>query len=501
MPQYKYLTKMIKKYENEIKSKVWINVFNVSEYESNQIWEIQNQTENFEFERFGRNRRIICYSKDRESVLNKIQEINSELKVEEEEFNCLKIDKDDTNYDCEEDEDDLVENLSFVNALTVQKLAVKFSRNVKFYGVANVKVLHVNACELQSVEGIQNWKQLKEINLDQNKLKSIAQLEGLTTLEIISLWENQIENLDPLKGLINLRHLDLNANQVKNVVHLKELANLTFLDLSSNQIKDQIIQILKTMALLAKNDFHFSFFNFFKMNTVFILRRRHHSVNYVYTGPPFSLMINISLSFQTTINKKTTAFSLTKYFALSHVKPPHRISVSFFGLMEFVFEIFLLITAFGQVGDVSYLFKVQTWEQCHKLTILFAIYWGRFSLEGNLYCLLLGSFQNNPSEHNLLSDVTVKCIHPVAKLDQNVQLMQKYINLYTKVYKSIYIGSLFWYISKTSNTQQSITSITGTFQNAIFILMRSLLLQLCTQRTLYFWCQFFRCHQIISIQK
>ncbi|CAL6110259.1 Conserved_hypothetical protein [Hexamita inflata] len=30
MPQYQYFTKMIKKYENEIESKVWINIFNVS---------------------------------------------------------------------------------------------------------------------------------------------------------------------------------------------------------------------------------------------------------------------------------------------------------------------------------------------------------------------------------------------------------------------------------------------------------------------------------------
>ncbi|CAL5986406.1 Conserved_hypothetical protein [Hexamita inflata] len=33
--------------------------------------------------------------------------------------------------------------------------------------------------------------------------------------------------------------------------------------------------------------------------------------------------------------------------SLSHVTPPHRLSVSSFGLMEFVLEIFLLITAFG----------------------------------------------------------------------------------------------------------------------------------------------------------
>ncbi|CAL6057150.1 Hypothetical_protein [Hexamita inflata] len=47
---------------------------------------------------------------------------------------------------------------------------------------------------------------------------------------------------------------------------------------------------------------------------------------------------------------KTTAFLSNQISrtALSHVKPPHRISVSSFGLMEFVLKIFLLITAFEQ---------------------------------------------------------------------------------------------------------------------------------------------------------
>ncbi|CAL6107191.1 Hypothetical_protein [Hexamita inflata] len=40
------------------------------------------------------------------------------------------------------------------------------------------------------------------------------------------------------------------------------------------------------------------------------------------------------------------------------------------------------------VSVVSYLVKVQTREQCHKLVVLIAILWCRFSLEGNLYVLL-----------------------------------------------------------------------------------------------------------------
>ncbi|CAL5987946.1 Hypothetical_protein [Hexamita inflata] len=66
------------------------------------------------------------------------------------------------------------------------------------------------------------------------------------------------------------------------------------------------------------------------------------------------------------IPKKPTTFlsNQISHTALSHVTPPHRLSVSSFGLMEFVLEIFLLITAFG-------------WELRVIVLALFLI-WSRF---------------------------------------------------------------------------------------------------------------------------
>ncbi|CAL6030676.1 Leucine-rich_repeat domain superfamily [Hexamita inflata] len=46
---------------------------------------------------------------------------------------------------------------------------------VNFNGVENVKVLQVNSCELKNFNGIQNWNQLFELNLDCNKLENVTQ--------------------------------------------------------------------------------------------------------------------------------------------------------------------------------------------------------------------------------------------------------------------------------------------------------------------------------------
>ncbi|CAL6078609.1 leucine-rich_repeat domain-containing protein [Hexamita inflata] len=216
------------KYENMIQLKTWITIFDVSENDSKKIVYIQN----CERETFGRNVRISCDSKDSQTVLNKIKNINATFKVEVEEFRQLQIENDNE-----------LEDLSFVNEFNIQKLVVESCKNVTFYGVANVKVLHAYNCGIQSIEGIQNWNQLLELNLYNNKLESVAQLENLTQLKVLNLGllpfsKNQIQNVEPLKGLVNLTNLDLSENQIQNVEPLRGLVNLTSLDLSSNQIEN-----------------------------------------------------------------------------------------------------------------------------------------------------------------------------------------------------------------------------------------------------------------------
>ncbi|CAL6078786.1 Hypothetical_protein [Hexamita inflata] len=85
------------------------------------------------------------------------------------------------------------------------------------------------------------------------------------------------------------------------------------------------------------------------------IKERHHTVNinYVYTGHPFSLIITFPFLSKPMITMKPTTFLSNQKArtALSHVTPPHRLSVSSFGLMEFVLEIFLLTLLVEQGCD------------------------------------------------------------------------------------------------------------------------------------------------------
>ncbi|CAL6030665.1 leucine-rich_repeat domain-containing protein [Hexamita inflata] len=225
-PQYQYAVK-IQNYQNMVKIRTWITVFNVSFFESDQIYNLAIYIENCEVEEFGRNLRFECDSEKRETVQNAIREINPQLKLEVEEFRYLKIENDDE-----------LENLSFVNAFNVHKLCLKRCKNVKFLGVANVKVLQVNSCGLQNLEEIQNWNQLLELNFDENELENVTELGNLIQLKSLQLFNNNIENVDSLKGLVNLTSINLSWNRIENVEPLKELVNLTSINLSSNQIEN-----------------------------------------------------------------------------------------------------------------------------------------------------------------------------------------------------------------------------------------------------------------------
>ncbi|CAL5997795.1 leucine-rich_repeat protein [Hexamita inflata] len=213
MSQYKYAVKL-QNYEKQVKTRTRITVFNVSLIESNQIYNLPDQIENCEVEEFGRNLRIECDSEKRQTVQNKIKEINSKLKLEVEEFRYLKIEKDQG-----------IKNLSFVNAFNVHKLVIENCYCVKFQGVANVKVLQINKCQFWNLEGIQKWNQLLELNLDDNKLENVTELENLTQLKSLSLNFNEIQNVNSLKGLVNLKELDLRFNKIKNFSPIQNHTN------------------------------------------------------------------------------------------------------------------------------------------------------------------------------------------------------------------------------------------------------------------------------------
>ena len=102
------------------------------------------------------------------------------------------------------------------------------------------QILALNCNSAQSLEGIQAFNQLTQINIDNIQFANLEPLAALNKLENLRLaWGNgQIKDLTPLSGLKGLTRLNIEGQQVSDVSPLSELRNLEYLNLRYNKIAD-----------------------------------------------------------------------------------------------------------------------------------------------------------------------------------------------------------------------------------------------------------------------
>ena len=76
-----------------------------------------------------------------------------------------------------------------------------------------------------SLRGIESFKNLTVIHLNNNRIFYIEPLVDLIETRLLDLSYNQINNLESLSKMINLTVLRLNFNQISNLNGLKFLVN------------------------------------------------------------------------------------------------------------------------------------------------------------------------------------------------------------------------------------------------------------------------------------
>ncbi|CAL5997559.1 leucine-rich_repeat protein [Hexamita inflata] len=231
---------MIAKYQNRVHTHL-IAVENVSE---NHIDQIYQNTNNRDCEQKGDNYLLHCTQENIQTILNRIEAIDPNLKTTQEPFRFLMI-----------SEDNELEELGFVNELNLQNLAVQDSKNVKYTEIVDVKIFSVLASELENLEGIQNWTELRELYLNINNLKNFEQQQNLTNLTV------QIQNLEPLERLslsklLNLQTLIINDNKLTYLSCLKPLAKLVHLDVRRNILLevDFVLELKELKILLLEGN-------------------------------------------------------------------------------------------------------------------------------------------------------------------------------------------------------------------------------------------------------
>ena len=79
----------------------------------------------------------------------------------------------------------------------------------------NITVINLNDKKLNDLDGIQEFKNLKELYCSYNKLTSLN-LEGLDKLETLYCNNNHLKDLN-LNGLNNLQELNCHTNKLKHL--------------------------------------------------------------------------------------------------------------------------------------------------------------------------------------------------------------------------------------------------------------------------------------------
>jgi len=121
----------------------------------------------------------------------------------------------------------IIFELSYRDIISIKELIIP----------SDVNIISIKICELSTLDGIENFIELKELTASYNKIKSISNIKNLINLESIIICHNQIRSIVKMKNLINLTRLHISYNKIVSIECLKYLVNLKDLYLRGNKIK------------------------------------------------------------------------------------------------------------------------------------------------------------------------------------------------------------------------------------------------------------------------
>ena len=111
-----------------------------------------------------------------------------------------------------------------------------YDREIRQSDIADVTSIQLENHNIKDITGLENFKNLKKLDMSGNVIEDIQPLASLQSLEYLDLSWNEIEDIGALKGLTNLKNLNVSGNAILEVSALSNLKNLEQLYLEYNRI-------------------------------------------------------------------------------------------------------------------------------------------------------------------------------------------------------------------------------------------------------------------------
>lgn len=148
-------------------------------------------------------------------------------------------------------EDKNLYNVVKGNPLIVSSNDDELSVEIEQRSIEYLTSLTCSSEAITSLKGIENFKNLESLDIDNNKgLTDLSVLSELTNLESLSIEGLGINNIDIVESLPNLKKLYISNNNVTDIEALKNLTNLEILYLDDNLITN--IDVLQNLVNLEK---------------------------------------------------------------------------------------------------------------------------------------------------------------------------------------------------------------------------------------------------------
>lgn len=93
-------------------------------------------------------------------------------------------------------------------------------RDEKITKAEQLRRLVCSYADIASLDGVEIFNELRQVNVAHNKLVNLAPLAGLTKLEQLSAKDNQLTDISAISGLKQLNHVDLSENPPLSCQHL-----------------------------------------------------------------------------------------------------------------------------------------------------------------------------------------------------------------------------------------------------------------------------------------
>lgn len=89
-----------------------------------------------------------------------------------------------------------------------------------------------------NIDGIQYFKNLKYLELDNNEIDDLTPIQDLVKLEYLRIVNNHLTDISPINKLTEMDYLCLDKNCISNISAISNLTRIRFLSLNHNRIEN-----------------------------------------------------------------------------------------------------------------------------------------------------------------------------------------------------------------------------------------------------------------------